>query len=236
MNTLKQDEDKEAKEKSCLNMIQQNCYRLLRLVNNLIDITKIDAEFFELNLKNCNIVDLVEKITLSVSKYVESKGIILEFDTNTEEKYLACDLDQMERIVLNLLSNAVKFTPAGGRICVKVVDLGNRIVISVKDNGIGIPKEKQKHIFNRFQQVNKSLTRQFEGSGIGLSLVKSLVEKHGGKVSLKSKVGKGSEFILEFPCKVLDERECNWGSLDRLNHKQIERAKVEFSDIYSFGM
>jgi len=236
MKTFRKDEHREIKEESCLNIIQQNCYRLLRLVNNLIDITRINSEFFELNLKNCNIVDLVEKITMSVSRYVESKGILLKFDTNTEEKYLACDPEQMERIILNLLSNAVKFTPSEGRIWVKVTDLRKKIVISVKDTGIGIPKEKQKHIFDKFQQVNKSFTRPCEGSGIGLSLVKSLVEKHGGKVGLKSREGKGSNFILEFPCYLLDEMECSPDTHYNMNYKQLDKAQVEFSDIYSFGM
>ncbi|MGI6085793.1 MAG: sensor histidine kinase [Acetivibrionales bacterium] len=222
------------KEKGCLNIMKQNCYRLLRLVNNLIDITKIDSDYFDLKLVNCNIVEVAEAITLSIAEYIESKGITLTFDTNTEEKNIVCDPEQIERVLFNLLSNAVKFTPSGGMIWVKLSDCGDKVVITVKDNGIGIPDNKQKKIFERFQQVNKSLSRQSEGSGIGLSLVKSLIEKHGGKINLNSKLGEGSEFIFEIPCKPVT------GKLHDLNsksffsqHNYVERARIEFSDIYS---
>jgi len=173
-------------------IIRQNCYRLLRLVNNLIDITRIDSDFFELNLINCNIVEIVEGITLSVTEFIKSKGLKLQFDTNTEEKVIACDPDQIERVILNLISNAVKFTPPGGNIWVKLMDFGNSVVITVKDNGVGIPKHKQKLVFSKFQRVEKLFTRQHEGSGLGLPLAKSIVEKHGGKITVKSEVGKGS--------------------------------------------
>lgn len=220
-------------EKKYLKMMKQNCYRLLRLANNLIDLTKIDSGFFELNLKNCNIVEVVEDITLSVAGYIESKGIELQFDTNTEEKVVACDPDQIERIILNLLSNAVKFTLSGGNIWVNLVDLGNKILITVRDNGIGIPKDKQDIIFNRFQQVNKSFNKQNEGSGIGLALVKSLVEKHGGKITVTSEVGRGSEFTLEILCKTLTCPKSDSNVMDSLcDHNYVERANIEFSDIY----
>lgn len=227
--------DKLLKEKSCLNMIHQNCYRLLRLVNNLIDITKIESGFFELKLSNCNIVRLVEDITFSVAAYIENSGITLQFDTDTEEKVIACDPDQIERVMLNLLSNAVKFTPRGGHIWVNLYDRGDNFIIKIKDSGIGIPHEKQNFIFNRFQQVNKSFNRQFEGSGIGLSLVKSLVEKHGGKITLNSELGRGSEFTIEIPCVALSESKIECLSRKDRSHSRIERAHVEFSDIYAFN-
>lgn len=221
-------------ERNYFSIMQQNCYRLLRLVNNLIDITKIDSNFFELKLCNCNIVEVVENITMSVAEYIESKGITLKFDTNIEEKMIACDPDQIERVILNLLSNAMKFTPQGGRIWVKILDDDDKVKIKVRDNGIGIPKNKQDIIFDRFQQVNKSFSRHHEGSGIGLSLVKSLIEKHGGDISLKSQEGKGSEFILELPCKILPGQITDTDSeAEIVKHKQVERAQIEFSDIYA---
>jgi len=215
-----------------LNLIKQNCFRLLRLVNNLIDITKIDSGFFELNLQNHNIVRVVEEITLSVAEYIKNKGITFQFDTDVEEKIIACDADKIERIMLNLLSNAVKFTKPGGSIMVNVCDRGEKVVISVKDTGIGIPKNKQKVIFERFRQVDKSFTREQEGSGIGLSLVKSLVEMHGGKISLKSEEEKGSEFIIELPARVLPEKEGAYRERDFVYKNNIEKINIEFSDIY----
>lgn len=213
-----------------INIMKQNCYRLLRLVNNLIDITKIDAGFFKIKPKSNDIVRIVEEITLSVADYVEEKGLTLEFDTSVEEKIIKCDPDQMERIILNLLSNSIKFTNPGGKISVFLDDKGDSIAIRVKDTGIGIPEDKKELIFERFRQVDKSLTRDHEGSGIGLSLVKSLVEMHGGTIKVISGENCGSEFIIEIPADESLSRDEEGSVVVEGGH--IERIKVEFSDIY----
>jgi len=111
--------------------MKQNCYRLLRLANNLIDITRIDSGFFEISLSNCNVVEVIEDITLSVAEYIRNKGISLQFDTDVEEKVIAIDADKIERIMLNLLSNAVKFTENQGSIYVNIKDKGESIEVSV---------------------------------------------------------------------------------------------------------
>ncbi|WP_432667449.1 AAA family ATPase [Wukongibacter baidiensis] len=211
-------------------MMKQNCYRLIRLVNNLIDITKIDAGYFQLDLKQCNIVSIIEDITLSVAEYVKDKGIKLIFDTDIEEKIMPCDPDKMERILLNLLSNAIKFTDRGGYIFINLKNKDQSILISVKDTGTGILEEKQKVIFDRFVQADKSLSRNSEGSGIGLSLVKSFVELQGGTISLKSKPGEGSEFIIELPVQELVAQD----TIEEIaiTDSNKERIQIEFSDIY----
>lgn len=213
-------------------IIRQNCYRLIRLVANLIDVTKIDSSHFDLNLQNCDIIKIVENITLSVVDYVESKRINLIFDTEVEEKIIACDPDKIERIMLNLLANAVKFTNEEGCIYVTIEIKDEKMIIVVKDTGIGIPEEKQANIFERYVQASKASPNKIHGSGIGLSLVKSLVELHGGNVSLKSKVGIGSEFIIELPSICM-----NGGQGELLSEKysssNIERIDIEFSDIYN---
>jgi len=220
------------KIKKYMPIIKQNCYRLLRLVDNLIDITKIDAGYLEISLKNDDIVKVVEDIVQSVATYVDSKGLQLIFDTDIEEKYMAFDADKIERIMLNLISNAVKFTKTSGQVYVNIYDNQNTIAITVRDTGIGIPLEKHKEVFERFMQVDKSLSRKREGSGIGLSLVKSLVGMHGGKIYLNKEIIQGSEFIIELPVKVLDEiNVCSENFNVAENY--IERIKVEFSDIYS---
>lgn len=214
-----------------LNMMKQNCYRLLRLVNNLIDITKIDAGFFQMKLRNYDVVRIVEDITLSVADYIEEQGLTLEFDTNMEERIIKCDPDQMERIILNLLSNSIKFTSPGGKISVFLDEVDDYIEIRIKDTGIGIPEDKLEFIFERFRQVDKSLTRDHEGSGIGLSLVKSLVEMHGGTINVTSQEDSGTEFIIKIPAdKSLGQDE---EETVITNGGHIERIKVEFSDIYS---
>lgn len=211
--------------------MRQNCYRMLRLVNNLIDLTKLDSGFLKLNLQNHNITNIVEDITLSVAQYIESKNINIQFDTEVEEKYIACDADMIERIVLNLLSNAVKFTPDGGSIWVNIYDRGDFILISVKDSGIGIPEDKLDVIFDRFRQVDKTLARNTEGSGIGLNLVKSLVDLHGGEICAESKQGQGSEFIIELPVRNVPYDEVA-AAID-IPQGKVERIHIEFSDIYS---
>ena len=228
-------DDKKSKLEKYTNIMKQNCYRQLRLVNNMIDITKLDAGYFELELQNCNIVNVIESTALSVSEYIRHKSIDLTFDTDIEECIIACDPDKIERVILNLLSNSIKFTKQGGSMTVNIYDKGVNIIISIKDTGIGIPKDKIGIIFDRFRQVDKSLTRKQEGSGIGLSIVKSLVELHGGIVSVLSEYGKGTEFIIELPVKLLPEENDKWRALDDESNDRIERIHIEFSDIYSLN-
>ncbi len=213
-------------------MMGQNCNRLLRLISNLIDITKIDAGYFNVEFENYDIVSVVENITLSIAKYIEDTNIKLTFDTEMEEKVVACDPDKIERIMLNLLSNAVKFTPKGGDIFVNIYDKADMVVISVKDTGIGVPLEMKDSIFERFVQVDKSTTRINEGSGIGLSIVKSLVAMHKGKVYLAGGQGIGSEFIFELPNRtVADTKAIKEHNLVE-KEQSSQRIRVEFSDIY----
>ena len=218
------------KQEKYLKIMKQNCYRLMRLINNILDMTKLDSGFLKLNLGNYNIVSIVEDIVLSVASYAESKGITITFDTNVEEKNMAFDPDKVERIILNLLSNAVKFTGSGGDIFVDIRSKEEKLFISVKDTGVGIPEDKLQIIFERFIQVDKTLRRDHEGSGIGLSLVKSFVEMHQGTISISSKLGYGSEFVIELPVTVLDEQTPNESYKFEDN---IERINIEFSDIYS---
>ena len=215
-----------------LHITKQNSYRLLRLVNNSIDISKIDSGYFQLNLQNHDIVSLVEDIALSVAEYIENKSIQLQFDTNIEELVIACDPDKIERIVLNLLSNATKFTKKNGYIYVTLKKYKDSVFISVRDTGIGIPKDQLHSVFQRYKQVSRSLIKNNQGSGIGLSLVKSLVEMHSGKITVRSELDKGSEFIIELPTKKLST-ETLPESLTDINESRIERITIEFSDIYA---
>jgi len=230
--------DKEIKFKKYSNIMKQNCYRQLRLVNNMIDITKLDAGFFELDLQNCNIVNIVESVTLSVAEYIKSKSIELIFDTDIEECIISCDPEKIERAILNLLANSIKFTKPGGSMTVNMYDKGKNIIISIKDTGIGIPADKLDIIFDRFRQVDRSLTRNQEGSGIGLSIVKSLVELHNGTISVFSEYGKGTEFIIVLPvipAIELPKENDICEMFETESQERIERIHVEFSDIYSLN-
>lgn len=217
-----------------IKITKQNCYRFIKLINNILDTSKIKSGFLELSLSNVNIVEVVEEIAQSVSGYIISKGINIIFKTDIKEKYVACDVSKIERILLNLISNAVKFSHENSNIYINVSNKNDFVEISVKDTGIGIAKNKLKNIFNIYYQADKSLSRNAEGSGIGLSLVKSFVDMHGGKISVESIIGKGTTFKVELPSKTLGENEVAITS-DKKNFKdnKIEMINIEFSDIYS---
>lgn len=212
--------------------LKQNCYRLLRLVNNLVDMTKIDSGYMKLIFINCEIVSLVEDITLSIVPYVESKNINIVFDTYIEELKIRCDPESMERVILNLLSNAIKFTDNNGNISVFIEADEKYVFIRVKDDGIGISEDIREEIFNRFVQEDKSFNRKKEGSGIGLALVKSLVELHDGEVYLE-KVSKGSEFVVKLPnIKIDEELDVYNKVMDAESKALVQKIHIEFSDIY----
>ncbi len=210
-------------------IMKQNCYRLLRLINNLIDMNKIELGFFKLELTNNDIVSVVEELALSVSEYARLKNIDLIFDTETEEKIIALDPEKFERIILNLLSNAIKFTNSGGKIYVNIYEDCEYVFISIRDTGCGIPEDMLEKIFDAFTQVDTTLRRNAEGSGIGLSLVKSLTEMHGGEVTVKSILGLGSEFIIKIPNRLIENNASNKPIESEFLEEHI---KMEFSDIY----
>ncbi|ACL77671.1 PAS domain-containing sensor histidine kinase [Ruminiclostridium cellulolyticum] len=210
-------------------IMNQNCFRLTRIINNIIDITKIDAGSLELNLSNNNIVDIVEETVLSVASHIKDKEITLIFDTDVEEKFLACDPDQIQRILLNLISNAVKFNNDGREIYVSIADSIDSVKISVKDNGIGISLENQPLIFERFIQVDKSLTRQHEGSGMGLTITRYLVELHKGTIALESEPNIGSTFTITLPVYLVPK---GVGKKVSTVVTLNEKVNIEFSDVY----
>lgn len=215
-------------------IIKQNCLRLMKLVNNIIDVSRIEASFFKPHLRTENIVSIVEDITMSIAEYVKSKNIDIIFDTEIEEAYVNCDSDLIERIILNLLSNAVKYGKEGGHIDVYISQSSpSNISILVKDDGIGIPDEMKNRIFNRFLKVDNSLSRKTEGSGIGLSLTKQLVEIHKGSITFESKLNVGTEFVITLP--TVEEYCVNDASkaeeISNYSKNAIKSSEIEFSDI-----
>ncbi|MHB8065426.1 MAG: sensor histidine kinase, partial [Ruminiclostridium sp.] len=197
------------RSKGFLNKIRQNSYRQLRLVNNLLDITRFNAGRMKINKMNKDIVFLTKSITDSVKIYAQQKGINLTFSSTIKRREIGIDEEKYERILLNLLSNAIKFTHKSNSIFVnvsqKIVDSKCMVYIQVKDKGIGIPEDKIDLIFQKFGQVDNSLSQQAEGTGIGLSLVKMLVESQCGVITLDSQEGHGSSFNIMFPAKKLKE-------------------------------
>ena len=219
--------------KNYIDIINQNSKRLLKLVNNLIDSTKFDCGYYEYNPQNYNIVHFIENIAMSVAEFAKQNDINLIFDTDVEEKIMAFDLEKLERTMFNLLSNSIKYTNSSGKIEVLLKDCGETFNITVKDNGIGIPDDKLKVIFERFKQVEDRLRKRSEGSGIGLSIVKDLINIQGGIIDVKSEFGVGSEFTVKLPVSILS----NEDHLNKLDYNEvfngmITRMNIEFSDIY----
>ncbi|MGX4601103.1 two-component regulator propeller domain-containing protein [Faecalimicrobium sp. JNUCC 81] len=179
-----------------MKVMNRNIKRLLNLINNLIDTTKIDNGKYKINLKEENIVYIVEEATLSLKEYIESKGIQLIIDPDIEEKNIKCDAYEIERCIVNLVGNAAKFTPSGGTIEVRIKELNNRVIITIEDNGIGIDPKYHKLIFDRFNQIVDANSEVKGGSGLGLTITKHIIEMHNGEIYVEGNIGKGAKFTI----------------------------------------
>ena len=185
-----------SKLNGCMQVVRRNTKRLLNLINNIIDTAKIESGSYQLNIREHDIVYIVEEATLSLKDYIERKGIELIIDPEMEEKIIKCDEHEIERCIVNLVSNAAKFTPEGGTIEVTIEDLDEKVKIIVKDTGIGIDKKYHDSIFNRFNQVIDQGAESKGGSGLGLTITKQIIDIHGGQISVESELGKGCKFII----------------------------------------
>jgi signal transduction histidine kinase len=200
-----------------LSIMQQNCHHILNLVDNIIDLDKSSAGNLKTNFTSIDLVGLIEQISTRVADYIQANQLSLSLKKDLNKTIVECDPLQIERIILNLISNAVKNSTPNGRITIHIsstlatsspiqkaggeknISKEKMVIISVKDNGVGISEEKQARIFERYVQDSDLPNHTLGGSGIGLSLVKTLVENHQGSIQLKSTLGEGSEFIVSLP-------------------------------------
>ncbi len=201
---------KEDDTREDLRVVHKNATRLLGLVNQLLDISKLESGTMKLQAAPQNIIPLLKALTQSFTSYAERKGITLAFSSVEDQILAYIETDKIEKIITNILSNAFTFTPEGGRIEVAVrkdARLGSNVKsrkedyvnVSISDTGIGIPADKIAKIFDRFYQVDGSHTREGEGTGIGLSLTKELIELHKGTIEVESLEGKGTTFVVRIP-------------------------------------
>lgn len=211
-----------------ITVMKRNCYRLARLVMNLLDVSKVEAGFVEPNWEYIDVNQYIALLFEPVNYYAEQKGITIECTVSKEKQFIYTDSFMFERIILNLISNAIKYTPRGGWILVTCFVSTEKVLISVKDNGEGIPDDKKEIIFNRFMQADSSsLTRSKEGCGIGLALTKSLVELLQGRIWFESKEGVGSEFFVELPILKLPS---TYKTVDLTEVQFDKTIQMEFSD------
>jgi len=211
--------------------IKRNGYKILKLINNLIDTTKLEKKHYNIKRENLDIINLIEWNISSIDKYAKQKNISLVFDTNVEECIMAIDPEAIDRIIMNLISNAIKFSEEGSSIYINTWKSINQIIISIRDEGMGIPKDEQNTIFNRFIQSSKNKRHENSGSGIGLDLVKYLTKAHNGSIELKSEENIGSEFIIKLPIEILKYNETSENKYLNAQSK-VEVLELEFSDIY----
>lgn len=181
-----------------LRMTQLNAQRLLKLTNDLLDLTKLTAGKMELNYDRRDFIEFVKGVVTSMVPLAEKKSLTLFFESDEVIPEFFFDPDKVEKVILNLVSNAVKFTEEG-EIKVSCFRWEDQAFVSVSDTGVGIPKKHIGKIFGRFVQMDNAHRRKNEGTGIGLSLVKELVELHGGTVRVESQEGKGTTFLFRLP-------------------------------------
>jgi signal transduction histidine kinase/ligand-binding sensor domain-containing protein/DNA-binding response OmpR family regulator len=204
------EEARDSKIQKNLSLVYQNAEKLLTLINQLLELSKLESGNYQLKASTGDLISLMKSLVMSFASRAEQKNIKLEFNFDPQLRspeftdHFYFDHDIIEKIVNNLLSNAFKFTPENGHINVeaclnRLKDNGQVVEVIFRDSGIGIPAEKLPFIFDRFYQVDASTKRDYDGSGIGLALVKELVDQHKGSIIAKSRPGKGTTFSLRLP-------------------------------------
>ncbi len=180
-----------------LNSIREETLRLSNLVGQLRILSKYDSESNMLNKSKVNLKEFIQKFVYNYEGDALSKEIKITYDL--EEIYINIDKEQFSQVLANLLSNSIKYTNINGKIHIKVYEYCNNVIISIKDDGIGIPQNDINFIFERFYRVDKSRDKETGGIGIGLSIVRSIVNAHNGNIVVNSEVNKGTEFVITLP-------------------------------------
>ncbi|MCY7355906.1 MAG: hypothetical protein LH609_00225, partial [Rudanella sp.] len=197
---LLQETKHDAPTRQTLSSVHRNAGQLLQLVNQLLDLSKLEGGGMSVSLARGNVAEYVEQLVETFRASAEQKGIALTVRTETGDKDHLFDVDKWLKISTNILANALKFTPAEGAVSVELTDgIQGFVCLVITDTGIGIRAEKLPHIFDRFYQVDDTHTRAYDGTGIGLALVKELIDMLGGTISVASEPGKGTTFTLHLP-------------------------------------
>jgi signal transduction histidine kinase len=187
------------KELKYLSNIQNSGKHLLELINDILDISKIQNGKMEFYPELLDISDICDEVCPIIYPLVKEKSISLECEVQQSARLVKADKSKFIQILHNLLSNAAKFTPENGQIYIEVKSVDENLQVAVSDTGIGIPEEQQRCIFDSFKQIDSSASREHEGTGLGLALVKEYVEMHGGNIWVESEVGHGSTFTFTIP-------------------------------------
>jgi len=191
-------------QRQCLNDILSSGQHVLNLVNDVLDLSKVEAGKIELKPENLNLTDVIDGVAQTAKPMLDDNRHKLGVSVEEGLPPVRADKNRLRQIFLNLLSNAIKFTPAGGQLGIEVSRQGDWCQVSVIDNGIGIRKDDQERIFEPFCQLDNPLTKEKSGTGLGLTLVNQIIEKHGGQIWVESEYGKGSRFTFILPLATAD--------------------------------
>ena len=192
------------KQRQYLDDILSSAKHLLNLINDVLDLSKIESGKMELKLKNIALSKVIESLTRTMMPILTPRKQSLDVEIEDGLPPVHADKAKLEQVLLNLVDNSSKFSPDGGKLKIEAVRKGDWCQVSVIDNGIGINKEDQERIFELFCQLDNPLTKEKGGTGLGLTLVKQIIERHGGRIWVKSEYGRGSRFIFTLPLATTD--------------------------------
>ncbi len=185
----------EAINRKYLKRTAKNVKRLNNIIKDLTFITQSDNAMVHLSMRAVNIVSLIEDVLDAIEIQAEEAGVSIALNPSSLQHYMVeADREKIEQVLTNLLLNSIKYGKEGGRTTLSLLETSEKVIIEVKDNGIGIAKEHLPRLFERFYRVDKARSRQKGGTGLGLAIVKHIIEAHGQKIKVKSKLGKGSVF------------------------------------------
>ncbi|MFN2220522.1 MAG: sensor histidine kinase, partial [Anaerolineae bacterium] len=187
------------KQRDLVERSQRRLSHLLALVNDLLDLAAGKVEPLQSEKQKVNLGDIIARVSEIMQPRAVEKGQQYAVDVESEPLLLAGFEDSLERMVMNLISNAVKYTPSGGTVSVKAGHEDGEIELEVSDTGIGIPEDAMSRIFTEFYRAKNAKSTNVDGTGLGLVIVKDVVEQHGGRISVRSRVGTGTTFSISLP-------------------------------------
>jgi two-component system phosphate regulon sensor histidine kinase PhoR len=201
VETLLDSEPDKQVTRSFLSIIREEANRLQRLIEDLLSLSRLESKFEYSSKEQVDMIKVINDTIFLLGEKARRKSIILEADLPVSLPLLKANRDQMSRLMINLVDNAIKYTPDAGRVKARAYNEDEKLILEVEDTGLGIPEKDLPRIFERFYRVDKARSRKLGGTGLGLSIIKHIIEEHQGEISVESKLGEGSKFIVELPLK-----------------------------------
>jgi signal transduction histidine kinase len=191
--------DMTPEQKTYLLKTYESNERMIDLINDLLQADRLESGMMKFSFQPTQLLDLMDNILIEVSPLAEHKKVRLVYGSREQVPTLSIDPQNMRVVIQNLIENAIKYTPAGGTVTIDVINKGHCVEVTVKDTGIGIPKRDQKNIFQRFYRAPNAVLTETVGSGLGLYIVKNIIDHHHGTIGFTSEQGKGTMFTIILP-------------------------------------